>query len=57
MEKTLGLDLGTNSIGLSLRNLDAENFDNIYEQLEHFGSVIFPSGVGTSKSGEFSYAS
>ncbi len=56
MTKILGLDLGTNSIGLSLRNLDSDNFDYIYDQLENFGSVIFPSGVGTDKSGEFSYA-
>lgn len=54
MAKILGLDLGTNSIGISLRNTD--NGDNLTEQLELFNSIIFKSGVGTGKSGEFSYA-
>ena len=52
--KTIGLDLGTNSIGLSLRNADKGN--NIIDQIEYFTSVIFKSGVGTAKTGEFSYA-
>lgn len=54
MAKILGLDLGTNSIGIAVRNTDAGN--NIEQQLEYFRSVIFKSGVGTGKSGEFSYA-
>ena len=54
MENILGIDLGTNSIGLSLRNASISG--NIQEQLEYFTSVIFPSGVGKGKSGEFSYA-
>ena len=52
--KTIGLDLGTNSIGLSLRNADKGN--NIIDQIEYFNSVTFKSGVGTAKTGEFSYA-
>ena len=54
MAKILGLDLGTNSIGLALRNTD--NGNTLTEQLELFSSIIFKSGVGTDKSGEFSYA-
>lgn len=54
MTKILGLDLGTNSIGVSLRNPDRGK--NLTDQLEYFSSVIFKSGVGTGKSGEFSYA-
>jgi CRISPR-associated endonuclease Csn1 len=54
MGKVLGLDLGTNSIGISLRNEDKGG--NIINQLEYFSSVIFKSGVGKGKSGEFSYA-
>ena len=52
--KTIGLDLGTNSIGLSLRNVNKSN--NIVDQIEYFTSVVFKSGVGTAKTGEFSYA-
>lgn len=54
MAKILGLDLGTNSIGIAVRNTD--NGNNIEDQLEYFRSVIFKSGVGTVKSREFSYA-
>lgn len=54
MRKVLGLDLGTNSIGISLRNEDRDG--DIINQLEYFTSVIFKSGVGKGKSGEFSYA-
>ena len=54
MEKVVGLDLGTNSIGISIRN--SEKGKNIIDQLEYFCSIIFKSGVGNSKSGEFSYA-
>lgn len=54
MSKTVGLDLGTNSIGISIR--DTDNGPKIKEQLEYFSSVIFKSGVGTAKTGEFSYA-
>lgn len=54
MSNTIGLDLGTNSIGISIRNKD--NGKEIVDQLEYFSSVIFKSGVGTEKTGEFSYA-
>ncbi len=54
MNKTLGLDPGTNSIGISLRNEDKGK--NIIEQLEYFSSIIFKSGVGEKKGVEFSYA-
>ncbi len=47
MEKNLGVDLGTNSIGLALRN---EN------EFEWFGVYTFKKGVGEGKSGEFSFA-
>lgn len=53
-QKILGLDLGTNSIGISVRN--PEIVGNVSQQLEYFTSIIFPSGVGNGKSGEFSYA-
>lgn len=55
MNEILGLDLGTNSIGISLRASDISN-NNLTEQLLYFGSIIFKSGVGKEKSGEFSYA-
>jgi len=50
----LGIDLGTNSLGLSVRDLDSG--ENLKEQIVFFESVIFESGVGNGKSGEFSYA-
>lgn len=53
MSKILGVDLGTNSIGLSIRDIEGAS---LKEQLEYFGAVVFPSGVGNGKSGEFSYA-
>lgn len=47
MEKTLGIDLGTNSIGATLREDD--NFS-------WYGVYTFKKGVGEGKSGEFSLA-
>lgn len=47
MEKILGIDLGTNSIGLTLRE------DNVFSW---YGVYTFKKGVGEGKSGEFSYA-
>ncbi|MFV0468384.1 MAG: hypothetical protein ACK5MK_05585, partial [Dysgonomonas sp.] len=47
MEKILGVDLGTNSIGLALRENDAFSWYGVY---------TFKKGVGEGKSGEFSYA-
>ncbi len=54
--KTLGLDLGTNSTGLSLKN--PEKGTDILEQLEFFSSVIFKTGVGKDDKGSYtkSYA-
>ena len=47
MEKILGVDLGTNSIGLTLR----EDCDFTW-----YGVYTFKKGVGEGKSGEFSFA-
>ena len=47
MEKILGVDLGTNSIGLTLRE------DN---EFSWYGVYTFKKGVGEGKSGEYSYA-
>lgn len=51
MNKVLGLDLGTNSIGWAIRTVDEP--DN---QITHFGVLTFNKGVGVGKTGEFSYA-
>jgi CRISPR-associated endonuclease Csn1 len=51
MSKILGLDLGTNSIGWSLRNTELPN-----NQTEKVGVITFNKGVGNSKTGEYSYA-
>lgn len=54
-QKILGIDLGTNSIGLSLRDVDKGN--QLKQQLVYFSSSIFRSGVGKDNKGkEFSYA-
>lgn len=47
MDKILGIDLGTNSIGLTLRE------DN---EFSWYGVYTFKKGVGEGKSGEFSFA-
>jgi CRISPR-associated endonuclease Csn1 len=47
MDKILGIDLGTNSIGLTLRE---EN------EFTWFGVYTFKKGVGEGKTGEFSFA-
>lgn len=52
--KVLGIDLGTNSIGLSVRDTDIEG--KVSDQLDFFTSVIFEAGVGVDKTGEFSRA-
>lgn len=54
IQKTLGIDLGTSSLGLAVRNTDLGG--NIIDQLEYYGSIIFKSGVGNGKTGEYSYA-
>ena len=55
MAKILGIDAGTNSLGLFVRNTD--NGNNFIDQIEFFNSIIFKSGVGKGKTGEYSYAS
>ncbi len=54
-KKVIGIDLGTGSIGLSLRN--PELSDNIQNQLEWFSVTTFNSGTGTSQRGEYTLAS
>ena len=54
MGKILGLDLGTNSIGLAVRNEDIDG--KIVDQLEYYSSVVFKSGVGKEDKGEYSFA-
>lgn len=51
MDKILGLDLGTNSIGWAIRNPNIP--DN---QIEKTGVITFNKGVGLGKTGEYSYA-
>lgn len=48
MEKTLGIDLGTNSIGWAIRNTDLLN-----NQIEDFGVITFEKGVASEKGNEF----
>src|ERR1700744_6244301 len=48
MNKILGLDLGTNSIGWALRDINVP--DN---QIVDKGVLTFQKGVGEGKSGEF----
>lgn len=50
-QKILGIDLGTSSIGISLRNPNIQG--NITEQLEYFSVDVFKA---LDKSGEYSYA-
>lgn len=54
-KKVIGIDLGTGSIGLSLRN--PELSDNIQDQLECFSVTTFNSGTGSSQRGEYTLAS
>lgn len=53
MEKILGLDLGTNSIGWAIRNTLLKDDNN---QIEKCGVIIFEKGVGSEKGIEYSYA-
>lgn len=53
-QKILGLDLGTSSIGLALRDVD--HGENLKDQLVYFSSDIFKAGVGKDKTGEYSFA-
>lgn len=54
MAKILGLDLGTNSIGTTVRDNSIDG--DLNQQLVYFSSSIFKCGVGNGKTGEFSYA-
>ena len=55
-QKILGIDLGTNSIGTSVRNTDLGN--NLVDQLEFFSSDIFNASVSKNTNGrEYSLAS
>ena len=55
IQKIFGLDLGTNSIGSSVRNLELG--ENLTEQLEFFSSDIFGSSVSKNSNGrEYSLA-
>lgn len=47
MDKTLGIDLGTNSIGMTFKEDDF---------FKWYGVYVFSKGVGEGKSGEFSLA-
>ena len=50
--KTLGLDLGTNSIGLAIRDTQTSDGDQIVD----YGVTVFRKGAGDGKQGEFSLA-
>lgn len=54
-EKVVGIDLGTGSLGVLLRNLELGN--NIIDQLEWFSVTTFNAGTGMSQTGEYSLAS
>lgn len=55
LQNILGIDLGTSSIGFSLRNPNIQG--NLSEQLEYFSVDVFKSGVGKDdKAREYSYA-
>lgn len=48
MSKIFGLDLGTNSIGWALRNPNTPE-----NQIEKFGVITFPTGVGKDEYGRY----
>lgn len=50
--RTLGLDLGTNSIGWAIRDTEASDGNQIVD----YGVTVFRKGVGDGKQGEFSLA-
>ena len=52
MSKILALDLGTDSVGWSIRNTRLSGL----AQIEHHGVMVFPKGVGEEKNSEFSLA-
>lgn len=54
MAKILGIDVGTNSLGLSVRDEEISNKPD--EQIVFSSVNLFKSGVGNGQSGEFSFA-
>lgn len=54
MAKILGIDLGTNSSGVVVR--DTDEGKGLKDQIRYYSVDIFKSGVGRGKSGEFSFA-
>ncbi|WP_027384529.1 type II CRISPR RNA-guided endonuclease Cas9 [Epilithonimonas caeni] len=48
MKKVLGIDLGSNSTGWAIRNLDLDG-----NQIEDFGVITFEKGVASEKGNEF----
>ncbi|MGJ1318593.1 type II CRISPR RNA-guided endonuclease Cas9 [Sphingobacterium spiritivorum] len=48
MKTTLGIDLGTNSIGWAIRNTDL-----LENQIEDYGVITFEKGVASEKGNEF----
>lgn len=61
MNKIVGLDLGTNSIGWGIRDINLDenqfiDFDENGKEILNSGVVVFRKGVGDGKSGEFSLA-
>ena len=54
-EKVVGIDLGTGSLGILLRNLELGN--NIIDQFEWFSVTTFNAGTGMSQTGEYTLAS
>ena len=54
MPQILGIDLGTGSIGLAVRNSDLGR--DIKDQLEFYSVTTFKRGVGKGKTGEYSFA-
>ena len=55
MGKILGIDVGTSSLGLTVRNDDDEK-KNLTEQVIYSSVSLFNSGVGIEKNEEFSFA-
>lgn len=61
MSKFIGLDLGTNSIGWGIRDINLNgnqfiDFDENEKEILNSGVLIFKKGVGDGKSGEYSLA-
>lgn len=54
MPQILGIDLGTSSIGLAVRDSDLGR--NVKDQLQFYGVTTFKRGVGKGKAGEYSFA-